>query len=102
MISIYLTDPFLANSRKRYATFIKVLKRRGLVGFTRQPKEFVGVFFAWKKSGKLRLILEARAANRTVRDPPHVDMLSSEGLGSFGIEHDARGGAPASFRVVVR
>ncbi|CAK0810365.1 unnamed protein product, partial [Prorocentrum cordatum] len=43
------TDPLLANSRRRYSTFVKDLKRKGLVGFTRDPKEFVGVFFVWKK-----------------------------------------------------
>ncbi|CAK0824647.1 unnamed protein product, partial [Prorocentrum cordatum] len=86
-IKIY-TDPLLANSRRRCSTFVKDLRRKGLVGFTREPKEFAGVFFAWKKErASTRMVLDCRRSNQRFVTPPGVELLPTEGLGR--IECDA-------------
>ena len=42
-------DPKLISSSKRYANFVRGLDRQGGLHFTISPKEFVGIFFVWKK-----------------------------------------------------
>ncbi|CAK0862261.1 unnamed protein product [Prorocentrum cordatum] len=93
-IKIY-TDPLLANSRRRYSTFVKDLKRKGLVGFTRDPKEFVGVFFVWKKErASMRMVLDCRRSNQRFVTPPGVELLSTEGLGRIECDTEQTGTLP--------
>ncbi|CAK0791762.1 unnamed protein product, partial [Prorocentrum cordatum] len=93
-IKIY-TDPLLANSRRRYSTFVKDLKRKGLVGVTRDPKEFVGVFFVWKKErASMRMVLDGRRSNQRFVTPPGVELLSTEGLGRIECDTEQTGTLP--------
>ncbi|CAK0852231.1 unnamed protein product [Prorocentrum cordatum] len=93
-IKIY-TDPLLANSRRRYSTFVKDPKRKGLVGFTRDPKEFVGVFFVWKKErASMRMVLDCRRSNQRFVTPPGVELLSTDGLGRIECDAEQTGTLP--------
>ena len=56
-------DPKLIGNRRRYARFLKDLERRGRLRFATWVQEVVGLFFVRKKSGSLRLIVDARLAN---------------------------------------
>eukprot|EP00959_Pyramimonas_sp_CCMP1952_P099196 2073874-Pyramimonas_sp.AAC.1 len=69
------TDPLLANSRRRYSTFVKDLRRKGLAGFTREPTEFVGVFFVWgKERASMGMAIDCRRSNQRFVTPPGVDL----------------------------
>ena len=57
------TDPALIQSRCRYRQLVTELDRRGLIHWSRRPRERVGVFFAAKKHGKLRMIIDCRRTN---------------------------------------
>lgn len=92
-------DPILANSKKEYHAFIADLCRSQLLNFTITPRVQVGAFFVSKKSGKLRLIIDARRANKLFRTPPStllgsVDcwtrMESEEGSQVFLAQEDVR------------
>jgi len=86
-LPIVYSDPALVKHRQKYARFVKDLDGRGMLDFTVQPKEMVGVFFVWKKGReKIRLILDARRANKRFRRPPHVDLVSGEGLSMVDLD----------------
>ena len=71
-------DPVLAADQAKYLDFVRDLARRGLLGFCSKPRSKVGVFFVKKKSGQLRLVIDARPANRVFDLPPGVSLASSE------------------------
>ena len=80
-------DRVLVKDKKRYRRFVKDLNQRGLLRFTLHPKEFVGVFFVWKKGRlKMRLILDGRRPNRRFRRPPKARLCTSEGLAEIEVE----------------
>ena len=83
------TDPALIQSRCRYRQLVTELDRRGLIHWSRRPRERVGVFFAAKKNGKLRMIIDCRRTNLRFRSPPGVDLRSAETFGR--IEADMTG-----------
>ncbi|CAK0898545.1 unnamed protein product, partial [Prorocentrum cordatum] len=89
------TDPLLANSRRRYSTFVKDLRRKGLAGFTREPTEFVGVFFVWgKERASMGMAIDCRRSNQRFVTPPGVDLLSTEGLGRIECEAEKADALP--------
>lgn len=60
-------DPTLFGSARRYQEFVKKLAGCGLLRFTREPIEMIGIFFVWKKERRAqRLILDARRAKPVV------------------------------------
>jgi hypothetical protein len=71
-------DPVLAGSPQEYAIFVADMVKAGIVEFTCFPKCEVGAFFVSKKSGRLRLILDARRANVLFRKPPSTLLGSME------------------------
>ena len=80
-------DPALVRRPRTYRRFIQSMLSKGLVDFCFDPAEEVGIFFVWKKGRKaLRMIIDARRANLHFGDPPHTDLLTSEGLSSFEID----------------
>ncbi|CAK0872205.1 unnamed protein product, partial [Prorocentrum cordatum] len=88
-------DPALVTHRTAHVTFfLKGLVRLGLLDFTLEPREDVGIFCAWKTGReRQRLTLDARRSNQRFRRPPSVDLISAEGLSS--IEFDVgRGEEP--------
>jgi len=84
------SDRRLLGNRRRYGEFVRSLRKIGLVHFTLEPKEEVGLFFVWKKGRQaMRLILDCRRTNRRFRAPPGVDLLTSEGLSRIEVESEA-------------
>lgn len=64
-------DPRLVNSKRHYKSLIRMLHDLGYLRYTLKPKAHTGCFFVWKSDKKkIRLILDARSANRKFRDPP--------------------------------
>ena len=63
-------DPALTRNRRKYVKFLNDLEKRGLVKFSVACQEQVGLFFVKKKSGQLRMILDARRTNARFRNPP--------------------------------
>eukprot|EP00959_Pyramimonas_sp_CCMP1952_P322662 6752091-Pyramimonas_sp.AAC.1 len=53
---------------------------RGMLDFTLEPRENVGVFCARKKGReRQRLILDARRSNQRFKRPPSVDLITADG-----------------------
>ncbi|CAK0833049.1 unnamed protein product, partial [Prorocentrum cordatum] len=74
-------DSVLKFNHKEYRGLVRRLLAAGILGWTLTPKERIGMFFVWKDGRRrLRLIVDARRTNAHFRDPPGVELLSSEGL----------------------
>jgi len=82
-------DPGLTRSRCRYRQLLVELDRRGLLHWSQQPAEEVGIFFVAKTNGKLRMIVDCRRSNLRFRRPPGVSLCTSETFGRIEIEVDA-------------
>lgn len=82
-------DPAVVSSEEVYAKFIDDLLHRGLVELTKSTLEEVGLFFCGKADGvSLRLLVDARRANRHFRRPPKVDITSPSGLAESWVDSD--------------
>ena len=58
-------DPALRPNARNYRKFIQKLNDIKYLKYTLFPKEHAGVFFVWKSGRqKIRMIVDARAANR--------------------------------------
>ena len=71
-------DPQIASNPKAYHAFIGDLVRCNLLYVTTTPRSQVGIFMVSKKSGKQRLIIDARRTNRLFREPPTTVLGSVE------------------------
>ena len=54
-----------------------------MVGITLAPPVEVGIFCVAKKSGQLRLIIDARCSNQHFKSPPSVALATSESFSKF-------------------
>ena len=80
-------DPVLRYNRKEYNKLVQRLTDIHFFNFTTQPKCQISVFFVWKSNKtKLRMITDARCANRLFKDAPPVSLMTSEGLGRVELE----------------
>eukprot|EP00971_Amphidinium_carterae_P089895 1779739-Amphidinium_carterae.1 len=80
-------DPILQGHRSTYLGLLRMLEERGLLCFCRVPKCRASIFFVWKKNKRdMRMIVDARAANRRFHSPPHVSLLSAEGFSRMEVE----------------
>ena len=80
-------DPILKHNNRKYRQLIQHLHGKHLLRYTRRPREMAGIFFVRKKgSNKIRLIVDARRANRHFRRPPHVNLCTAEGISRFEVE----------------
>eukprot|EP00959_Pyramimonas_sp_CCMP1952_P129749 2713322-Pyramimonas_sp.AAC.1 len=70
-------------------SFFKELVQRGLGKFPLSCIERVGLLLAKKKSGHIRVRLDARRTSARFRPPPNVSMLTAEGLGRIEVEDDS-------------
>ena len=78
VVSPYM-DSALRHNRKRYLTFLRQLRSRGILNFVEQAKAHAGVFFVWKSfKTKLRFIIDARPGNMFYKFLPAVGLCSSE------------------------
>jgi hypothetical protein len=78
-------DPCLKHSRAKYLGFVCELYKSGIVKFSEEVKVEVGCFFVSKKSGMLRLILDARRSNAHFRRPPSRNNCSSASFGNLRV-----------------
>jgi hypothetical protein len=74
-------DEELRNDRLLRRDLFAKLQAVGLIGYRRAIRSTVGMFFVRKSTpGQIRLVIDARAANRCHRDPPHVSLGSAAAL----------------------
>ena len=81
-------DPTLLRSPRAYAKLVKRMHNNGMIDYTTTCYCELGVFFVWKKNGKIRLILDCRRANILFLEPPGVDLVTSEGLSRIEVENE--------------
>jgi len=81
-------DRTLAGDKPAYVRFVKQLESIGVLRWCASAKERATVFFVKKKSGKLRLVVDARRSNRRFRDPPGVELATAESLGMIEVDDD--------------
>ena len=73
--------PVLMGSEDRYHEFLRGMSSSGVLSWTFEPVDKVGVFFVKKKTEQLRVIIDARAPNRRFRRPPSMGMATGADLG---------------------
>ncbi|CAK0807851.1 unnamed protein product, partial [Prorocentrum cordatum] len=83
------TDPALRGP-KLYVQLLRILERRNLLDFYKDKRCNVGVFFVYKKSGKLRLILDGRHASLHFQVPDKVALASGATFAGLHVD----GGKP--------
>jgi len=79
-------DPVLRRGSKQYLRLIRRLHAAGMIEFSRSCAEKVGLFFVRKKSGKLRLVIDARRSNCWFRESDSVDLATGTSLGEIHVE----------------
>eukprot|EP00971_Amphidinium_carterae_P019267 379259-Amphidinium_carterae.1 len=70
-------DAVLRKSKKKYQDFVAMLVEKQLVIFSDRCKAKAGVFFVAKKNDDLRMVIDARPANRLFTTPPGVNMATA-------------------------
>eukprot|EP00959_Pyramimonas_sp_CCMP1952_P210102 4396034-Pyramimonas_sp.AAC.1 len=88
-------DKTLQSNTDEYLRFVQDLLDRGMVELRTRREFEVGVFFVRKKSGRLRLIVDARAVNQALKRPPTIHMASTAALVNMEVE----GGAQLEFSI---
>ncbi|CAK0887025.1 unnamed protein product, partial [Prorocentrum cordatum] len=78
-------DPALRNP-KLYIQLLRILERRNLMDYYADKACSVGVFFVYKKSGKLRLILDGRHASLHFRAPDKVALASGASFAGLHVD----------------
>lgn len=73
-------DTALSKSKSLRLEFFKHLFACGILGFTRNAKEFVSPFFVKKKKNRQRLVWDCRRSNAHFARPPKPDMGAAESL----------------------
>ena len=76
-------DPLLKDDKEAYAIFVNELAQRNMVTFRRSAVEEVGCFFVPKKSGKIRLVIDARRTNQRLISPPATKLASTAAVVEF-------------------
>ncbi|CAK9013053.1 Reverse transcriptase domain-containing protein, partial [Durusdinium trenchii] len=84
------SDPLLRQGRV-YHQFLHKLHESHLIDYSLSPGiEKIAFFCVTKKSGKLRLIVDARRSNAHFEEPSHVSLTTGDGLGALEFERDAQ------------
>ena len=73
-------DPVLHQPR-RYEELLRAMESCGMIEWALSCEEQVGLFCVWKKSGKQRLIIDARRSNAHFRTPAKVSLASGDSFG---------------------
>ncbi|CAK0875001.1 unnamed protein product, partial [Prorocentrum cordatum] len=79
-------DKTLQSDTDEYQRFVQDLLARDMVELRTRRDFEVGVFFVKKKSGRLRLIVDARAVNQALKRPPTIHMASTAALVNMEVE----------------
>ncbi|CAE7199591.1 unnamed protein product, partial [Symbiodinium natans] len=96
-------DSVLAHSPKHMGRFLSRLAESKMLDFVPGTRAHtVGVFFVHKKNGKLRLILDTRAANQFFKPPRHSNLPTPSAWCSIEVEegeklHTATGDVADAF-----
>ncbi|CAK0839425.1 unnamed protein product, partial [Prorocentrum cordatum] len=88
-------DKTLQSNRDECVQFVEDLLGCGVVELRTHLDFEVGVFFVRKKSGRLRIIVDARAVNQALRRPPTIHMASTAAVVGMEVE----GGAQVEFSI---
>ncbi|CAK9108532.1 unnamed protein product, partial [Durusdinium trenchii] len=84
------SDPLLRQGRV-YRQFLRKLHDSHLIDYSLSPgKERIAFFCVTKKSGKLRLIVDARRSNAHFEEHSHVSLTTGDGLGALEFEKEAQ------------
>ena len=83
-------DPLIKHNKRLYADLIRKLHDAGVVEFRRSCREHVGIFTVWKKSGKQRLVVDARLTNCWFEPPEGVRLATGSSFGHLEVD----GGPP--------
>ncbi|CAK0819174.1 unnamed protein product, partial [Prorocentrum cordatum] len=83
-------DKTLQSDADEYQRFVQDLLARDMVELRTRRDFEVGVFFVKKKSGRLRLIVDARAVNQALKRPPTIHMASTAALVNMEVEDGAQ------------
>ncbi|CAK0849158.1 unnamed protein product [Prorocentrum cordatum] len=78
-------DPALRNP-KLYIQLLRILERRNLIDYYADKACSVGVFFVYKKSGKLRPILDGRHASLHFKAPDKVALASGASFAGLHVD----------------
>ena len=70
----------MKHSADAYHEFVGSLFKRDMIEFKLFRKEEVGAFFVRKKSGKLRLVIDARHLNSRLVSPPCTLLASTAAM----------------------
>ena len=73
-------DPVFARGPVKYARLLRQMERAGLITWSSEALCECRLFFVPKKSGQLRLIVDARPMNQRCREPPHVALATGAAL----------------------
>ncbi|CAK0894510.1 unnamed protein product, partial [Prorocentrum cordatum] len=76
-------DPALRRSPRLYASVLKRLREASLVAWGVECKVSVGIFAAYKKSGKLRVIIDSRISSCWFDDSDAVHLASGSSFASI-------------------
>jgi hypothetical protein len=76
-------DTELKRNKQSYLNFVSQLFKRQMISFHTTVDSEVGVFFVRKKSGKLRLVIDARSTNQMLRAPPSTSLASTAAVVEF-------------------
>ena len=80
-------DPALKHNPRNYRRFIQKLHGIQYLEYTLEPSQFAGVFFVWKSDReRIRMIIDARPANRSFLDPPGISLATAETFAKFEVE----------------
>ena len=81
-------DAVLRSNHASYLKFIQLLNEKQLLSFTLAPLDHMGCFFVYKKSGALRLIIDARCPNQRFKRSPHIGLVSDCHLSELELAPD--------------
>lgn len=79
-------DPVLRSCRSEYIDFVKQLESANLIEYREQVREHVGIFTVWKKSGKQRMIVDARLSNLWFSDPEPVSLATGSSFACIELD----------------
>ena len=79
-------DPVLKRSKNSYVKFLQRLHASQLIEFRTQAREHVGLFCVWKKSGRQRLIVDARLSNQWFDPPMKVELATGSSFTQIEVD----------------
>ena len=81
-------DPTLRRDERQRVELFQKLADLKILSFRVRARPFAGLFFVKKKDGMIRLIIDARQANRYHARPPHTSLGSSSALSGIDLSDE--------------